>query len=167
MPAPPSLPHYDWNICPGEGCVYGQWTARRPTTVYNTYTDSRRAIAHLRVGDKVVALTGVVITLKPGIILVNADMLGFSRGDRILTYAYLGEGNSVAWFKGRFDPDFDISFTTWPDHSGCGDSTHCKATYIDLGTKEWWAKIRMARNKVGWVNMETSDFKGACALEWP
>jgi hypothetical protein len=85
------------------------------------------------------------------------------RGDRILTYAYLGEGGSAVWFKGTFISDFDISRTKWPDGAGC-QRTYCKATYLDLGRHVWWAKIRMASNKFGWAEVRDGNFSGNCAL---
>jgi len=164
MPVP-TLPFVDWKACPGEGCQYGRWTARRSVVVYDTWKDNRRPIARLAKGDRVVGLTGVVVTYKPGVILIDRDMPeeGLQRGDTILTYAYRGEGLSAVWFKGSYYPDFDISFAKWPEGGGCG-STHCAATYLDLGKKVWWAEIKLNSGRTGWVNMNEAEFDGTCAI---
>lgn len=152
----PALPFLDWRACPYERCVYGDtWTAHRAVSVYDTWKEGRRAVARLGEGEKVTGLTGVVITFKPGLILMDRDLpdQDLRRGDTILTYAYRGEGYSAVWFKGRYVSEFDISFAKWPDGTGCGGE-HCAATYSDLGKKSWWAQVRLADGRTGWVDME-------------
>lgn len=164
-PSPPSLPFYDWKACPFEGCVYRQWTARKPVRVFDTWKARREQIAALSAGDKVRALTGVVITFKPGLIRMDRDLpdKGLVRGDTILTYTYRGEGFSAVWFKGKFESEFDISFTSWPDGFGCGGA-HCAATYVELPRKTWWVRVRLATGRTGWVKMDTNDFDGVDVL---
>jgi hypothetical protein len=163
--AAPALPYYDWKACPFEGCTYGEWTARKATVVYDTWEQKRRQVASLAVGEKVVGLTGVVITFRPGTIRVDRDLpeAGLQRGDKILTYTYKGEGFASAWFKGRFYSEFDISFTKWPDGGGCGGA-HCAATYTDLGKITWWVQVRLSTGKMGWVDMTGAEFDGMDSL---
>jgi hypothetical protein len=157
----PALPHFDWDVCPFETCVYREWTARSAVFVYDTWDEKRQPVARLAVGDKVTGVTGVVITFRPGTIRVDRDLPdeGFKRGDTILTYVDRGEGFSAVWFKGRYHPDFDISFAKLPDGTGCGNE-HCAATYIDLGKKSWWAQVKLSSGRLGWVQMDTIDFEG-------
>ena len=159
--AAPSLPYLDWNACPFEGCTYREWTARKPLVVYDTWENKRKPVGRLATGDKVTGVTGVVITIRPGKIRMDRDLPGggLRRGDTILTYTYLGEGISSVWFKGRFYPEFDITFTKWPDGSGCGGD-HCSATYVDMGKKSWWAQIKLQSGRMGWVNMNEAEFDG-------
>jgi hypothetical protein len=167
LPAP-QLPFYDWKACPGEGCHYGRWTAGIPVKVYDTWDQNRRQVAEIGKGEAVVAVTGVVITLRPGLIRLDRDLDGsnLKRGDVIQTYAYRGEGFSAVWFKGRYYPDFDISFTKWPDGTGCGGA-HCAATYVDLGSKVWWAQVQLPSALTGWVNMDEASMNGVCMLGEP
>lgn len=158
--SPPALPFYDWNACPGEGCAYGQWTARKRVSVFDTWKQKRQVIAHLSIGDKVAGITGLVITFRPGIILMDRDLPEhhLKRGETLLTYTYRGEGYSAVWFNGRYDPEFDISFAKWPDGSGCGGE-HCAATYTDLGKNVWWAEVKLRSGHTGWVNMNDAVFR--------
>jgi len=154
--AAPALPFYDQGACPYEGCLYGHsWTVRRPVTAYDTWKDGRRAIAQLATGEKVTGITGIVITLQPGVIRIDRDLpdQGLRQGDTILTYAYRGEGYAAVWFHDQYRPDFDISFAKWPDGSGCGNG-HCAATYLDLGKKAWWVEVKLASGRTGWVDAE-------------
>src|SRR5262245_9405743 len=105
---PPELPFFDWNACPFEGCIYLQSTGRKPIALYDTWKRTRQEIGQLVKDDKVVAITGVVITYKPGIIRMDRDYSvseyadggtriehELKRGDRLLTYSYRGEGYSA------------------------------------------------------------------------
>ena len=164
MPAP-ALPYLDRGACPFEGCAYREWTARKPAVVYDTWEQKRRQVARISVGDKVTGLTGIVITFRPGTIRMDRDLPedGLKRGDTILTYTYKGEGFASVWFKGRFYDEFDISFTKWPDGGGCGGA-HCAATYTDLGKITWWAQVRLASGRMGWVDMTQAEFDGVDLL---
>jgi hypothetical protein len=154
--APPALPFYEAGVCPGEFRCYGDpWTVPRAMTVYDTYKDGRRAVAQLAVGDSVTPVTGVVITFKPGRVRMDRDLpdQGLRLGDTILTYAHRGEGYAAVWFKGRYFPDFDLTFEKLPDGSGCGNG-HCAATRIDFGKHSWWAEVKLVSGRMGWVDME-------------
>jgi len=161
----PTLPFFDWNACPFEGCTYGKWTADASVDVFDTWKPRRKRIATLLAKSVVTGISGVVITYKPGVIRLNRDMPQdlLRRGDMILTYTYRGEGFSAVWFKGRFYREYDITFTRWPDGTGCL-GTDCAGTYVDLGKKTWWAKVRMGSGVVGWVNMDEAEFEGVDTL---
>ena len=148
----PKLPFYAWGVCPGEGCQYGRWKARKEIVVYDTWKPARRRIVHLSPGDSVVALTGGVITYKPGVMRVAQDdpAHGLKAGDEILTYTYLGEGFSTVWFHGRFYHDFDTT-----------------AARGEEGEKTWWVKVKLNSGRIGWVNMSQADFDGGCSLAAP
>lgn len=161
LQAAPTLPFFDWNACPFEGCTYGEWTAVEAAEVFDTWKPNRKLIARLTTKAVVTGVSGVVITYKPGVIRLNADLPqdDLQRGDTILTYTYRGEGFSAAWFKRRFYREYDITFAKWPDGSGCL-GTDCAGTYVDLGEKVWWAKVKMSSGIVGWVNMNEAKFEG-------
>src|SRR5215510_7712878 len=92
----PALPHFDWNACPFEGCTYRQWTAHDVVPVYDTWKGNRREVARLAVGDKVVAITGVVITFRPGVIRLDEDVpdANLKRGGVILTFFFNDAGTT-------------------------------------------------------------------------
>jgi hypothetical protein len=154
-PQAPALPFYDWGACPYETCAYRQWTVHQSVIAYDTWKPERQPIAKLAEGEKVTGLTGVVITFNPGVIRLDRDLPGqdLRQGDSLLTYASRGEGFSAVWFKGRYHPDFDISFAKLPDGTGCGGA-HCAATYMDLGRKSWWAEVQLKSGCKAWVEMD-------------
>jgi hypothetical protein len=156
MPTPPPLPVFEWNACPFEGCTYRAWKAENKIALYDTWNKSRRQIGQLSAGDKVVALTGVVITFKPGIVRLDRDAsksqagYDFKRGDTVLTYASHGEGVTTAWLKGQYDENFD--------------TTAVENTTVERGRKEWWAKVRLRSGTTAWVWMDNAHFSGIDAL---
>jgi hypothetical protein len=164
MPAP-ALPFIDRNACPFEGCTYREWTALRSIPAFDTWKEGRRSVATIAKGVQVTGLTGLVITVKPGVIHMERDLEGegLRRGDTILTYALRGEGFSAVWFKGRYYPDFDISFAKWPDGQGCA-SLHCAAYFVDTGQQDWWAQVKLPSGLTVWVEMKGEIFSGVDSL---
>lgn len=156
----PQLPFEDWNACPFETCAYGEWTFPRELTVYDSREDSRREVAKVPAGEKVIGVTGVVITERPGVVRLDRDLplQHLRAGDTILTYADRGEGFYAVWFKDKYYQQFDVSFAKLPDGTGCGND-HCAATFLDLGTKIWWAKIKFAPAREGWIQMDPSGMQ--------
>jgi hypothetical protein len=187
LPAQPALPYVDWKACPFEGCVYRQWTARKPMIVYDTWKQPRRRVGNLAAGEKVEALRGAVITFKPGVIRMDGDWpeSGLKSGDTILTYAYGGEGSWAAWVHGRYQPELFIPPAKRPgvppacrvddycaiDRSpycfmqcvggpGCLGSAPCAATWLDPGQKAWWAEVKLGSGRSGWIEVNPADFDG-------
>ena len=156
----PALPYLDQGACPFEGCAYREWTARKSVIVYDSFRGKRLTVARLDAGEKVTALTGVVITFRPGVIRMDRDLLhqGLRRGDTILTYTYQGEGVSSAWIRGRFYREMDLSFAKGPNDTGCRGQG-CAGSFIDPGKHTWWAQIRTGRGITGWVLAE-GNFDG-------
>jgi hypothetical protein len=89
--AAPALPYFDWRASPFEGCRYRQWTARKSIIVCDTWKQQRQEVEQLSMGDKVMAVTGVVITFRPGVVRMDRDLpdRDLKRGDVILTYTNL------------------------------------------------------------------------------
>jgi hypothetical protein len=150
-PTPPSLPFFEWKACPFEGCTYREWKAEAVVSLYNTWKKSRTQVGTLAAGERVVAVTGVVITYQPGVVRIERDFEGFKRGDRILTYASHGEGEITAWYKGAFH-DFELT------------SVAGAATDVEAGRKEWWAQVRLRSGRTAWVWMDHAKFSGVDAL---
>jgi hypothetical protein len=148
---PPPLPFFEWKACPFEGCTYREWKAIEAVPLYTTWKKSRTQVRALAAGEKVVALTGVVITYQPGVVRMDRDFEELKRGDRVLTYASHGVGEITAWYKGAFH-DFDMTLVAGA------------ATYLETGRKEWWAQVRLRSGRTAWVWMDQAKFSGVDAL---
>ena len=152
----PPIPYEDIGACPFEGCVYRDWTANSPVTVLTDRRDGSPVAFTLAKGDHVMAITGIVITTKPGRVrFKNAAEFSSSAGtlrvtpeDTLYLLTYHGEGETTAWFKGRL---YD-----WVDGSEffnglCGRRLVCNGTIVEKPESVWWIRLRNMKGLTGWT----------------
>ena len=70
----PRLPYVDQNRCPGEGCIYRDWNALANVPTFDTWRNGRKRVGTIRKGQSVVAVGGLVVTARPGVVVLNKDM---------------------------------------------------------------------------------------------
>jgi hypothetical protein len=106
--------------------------------------------------DVVVGLTGVHITYEPDRVQVLRSIpeLGLQPGDIISRYMYHGEGFANIRLKSQWKQEYDLSFITETDRSGC--SHGCAAKVISYGKKDWWVRFKTARDSIGWAKARHS-----------
>jgi hypothetical protein len=63
-----------------------------------------------------------------------------------------GEGSADIWVKGRWKKEYDCSFITEKDNSGC--LRDCAARVISEGRKDWWVRLKTSQGKIGWAKVE-------------
>ena len=150
---PPS-PVIDNNACPFEGCTFGKWLVTHQTTVFTTWKEDRKPWATLQKGEVVIGLTGVHITWEPDRVQIFKPIpeLQLQPGDIILRYMERGEGFADFWVKGQWKKDYDGTFITEKDNSGC--LRDCIAKVISQGRKDWWVSLKTSQAKIGWVKVE-------------
>jgi len=168
--AGPPMPFEDVGACPFEGCVYDEgWVANRAVNVRTTRLATSPIAFRLRRGEKITALTGVVITVKPGRVRIHAAQLLHESGSRVVIQpgeelyllTYQGEGFTKAWYNGRLYADVDVSSfddeycRAWPDR--------CSGQILERAQTVWWIQIKNAVGKVGWTN-QPAAFDGKDAL---
>lgn len=159
----PTVPYESHGACPFECCTYRQWTVERDTDVYGDYRGEAPVSFRIKRGEKVVALTGVVVTTKLGVAVVtprihpNRDL---KPGDRLAVIHHLSEGHWKYWFDGYFRED--------PMHSAAvcrspRSQSFCEIEIASAPETIWWAKIRTADGREGWTR-HTQHFgnKDAC-----
>ncbi len=150
----PSLPVVDYNACPFEGCTFGKWIVARDSTVFSSWKDDRKPVSTLKKGDVVIGLTGVHITYQPDHIQILKPIpeLQLQPGDIILRYMYRGEGFADIWVKGQWKKEYDCSFITEKNGSGC--LRDCPAKVTSEGRKDWWVRLKTAEGSIGWAKAE-------------
>lgn len=142
----PSPPRYyaDFGACPFECCTYRQWTVTANTVLYKNRSQGSPVAFRVKKGEKVIGLTGVVITLKPGKAVVQKAMtLGSGNkkvqvkaGDVLYLLHYEGEGFYKFWFGGRIYED-EMSFAT-----------------VSEPQVVWWVKVKNRRGQIGWSKQD-------------
>jgi hypothetical protein len=166
---PPTLPFEDAGACPFEGCVYREWTVKAPVAILTERKDAAPVAFRLAAGERVSALTGVVITMKPGRVRFreasSLDTLqGQIRvlpGDVLYLLTYQGEGFSKVWFHGRVYTDVDV--TGFVSGRCEAASSRCAGQVLERSTTQWWVRIRDRLGREGWTR-ETAKFDGKDAL---
>jgi hypothetical protein len=153
----PAIPYENHGACPFECCTYRQWTVERDTDVYGDYRATTPVAFRLKRGEKVVALTGVVVTTKLGVGVVTAAIhpnRDVKPGDRLDVIHHLGEGHWKYWFNGHFGEDEMQSAAVCRSARG---RSFCEIEMITAPETIWWAKIRTVQGREGWTR-DTQHF---------
>ena len=150
----PSLPVIDYNACPFEGCTFRKWVVAHDSPIVSSWKNDRKLVSTLKKWEVVTGLTGVHITNEPDRIQVFKPIpeLRLHPGDIVLRYMYHGEGFADIWTKGQWKKDYDCSFITEKDGSGC--LRDCPAKVISEGRKAWWVRLKTAQGSIGWAKVE-------------
>jgi hypothetical protein len=150
----PSLPVIDENACPFEGCTFRKWVVIVDSAIFSSWKEDRKPVSTLKKGDVVTGLTGVHITYQPDRIQVFRPIpeLRLQPGDIVLRYMYRGEGFADIWLKGQWKKEYDCSFITEKNNSGC--LRDCPAKVISEGKKDWWVQLKTAQGSIGWAKVE-------------
>lgn len=102
--------------------------------------DSSPVAFHLRKGERVRGLTGVVVTTRPGIATVvqavEDSTWRIAAGERVYLLTNEGEGYMRMWYKGRIFSDEAL------------DPSKFKIEREPDAV--WWVKVRNSRGKIGW-----------------
>lgn len=154
-----TLPYYDWGRCPFEGCTYQEWTAKEKIAVRAEPSLNAKVLFQIPRGEKVQALTGVVIVNKPGIVRViksvntgyneqwEGPLLFLNAGEQLYVTSALGEGSMAIWYKGKIYRLIGEDMLETPE-----------VEFISAPENKWWAKIKDKKGREGWVeNMNFSN----------
>jgi hypothetical protein len=170
QPAPlPPAPFEDVGACPFEGCVYREWTAKEAAVVRVSRRPDARVAFRVQRGERVTALTGVVITTSPGRVRFRerttlstaSGPIEITPEDTLYLLTYQGEGFTKAWFGGRLYTDVDASafYNARCDTRPAG----CIGRIVEQWKSEWWVQVQNRSGKVGWIN-QPEKFDGKDAL---
>ncbi len=165
-PDGPAMPIVDVGACPFEGCHYGQWATNDGVAIRRSRSARSPVVLHLIKGEQVTALTGVVVIVRPGRVefkeptdLASTDGTIAARpGDTLYLLAYIGEGFTNAWFKGRLYREVDGAMAFF--NALCDTQpARCTGRVVQPTQSEWWIQIRSRGGRVGWTN-EPEKFDG-------
>lgn len=151
------VPYEARGACPFECCTYRTWSVERPTEVRSA-RDAGAAIAfRLAAGEKVEALTGVVVVSRPGRGRAPRDApvqgMPLRAGDEVAILHPVGEGYWSVWRGGR---------TANAQVGGpppAGGRWQAEVEMLEKPVFTWWVQVRDARGRIGWTN-RPEDFGG-------
>jgi hypothetical protein len=153
-PSEPALPVINYAACPFEGCRFRKWIVIKDVALYSSWKEARTPLFTLKNGEVVTGITGVHITYEPDRIQVLQSLpeLQLQPGDIILRYMNRGEGFADVWSKGRWRKQFNCSFITEKNSTGC--LWDCAAKVISEGRKDWWVQVKRAQGQSGWTKSD-------------
>jgi hypothetical protein len=152
----PPVPYEDVGACPFEGCVYRDWVANDTITVRRDRRADAPIVFTLMKGERVKAMTGVVVTLKAGRVQFRKPVdlystsgaLHIEPGQTLYLLTYHGEGSTTAWFQGRLYKGVDGSTAFF--NAMCTDD--CVGKILERPQSVWWAQIRNGNGEIGWTD---------------
>jgi hypothetical protein len=152
--------HYEnWGVCPFECCTYRAWTAEDEVTAYASRSEKSAVLFRLRPHETVEALTGVVVTDKPGTIRIDHPVqdgylgdqaqpaLNLHAGETIYLLSPLGEGDYLFWYRGKVY------------RSGAALSAMPQQAPAQM---RWWKLVLNKDGKQGWVISDRFSNADAC-----
>ena len=155
----PTLPYESPGACPFECCTYRTWTVEQDTPLLADRRERAPVKFRVRRGERVVGVTGVVVTSQFGRAAARSSRhmgrqgQAVAPGDELRLIHYLGEGYWKYWFRDTVDEDF------LPDVENCRRSAKssaemreaCGVQIDEKPSTTWWVKIRRADGLEGWT----------------
>jgi hypothetical protein len=153
----PRVPIYYKDVCPGEGCEFGEWLTCDTLRVLSEPSANAKTAFMLHRGDKFTAVTGDQIVTQAGMVVFtrkvkidrNEIVLEFTPADTLYPLAYDGEGLGSWYFRGEatggswfFGDGLEPAGTP---HSGPGWSV------VRSIQSQWWVKVRARDGREGWT----------------
>ena len=145
------VPFESEGACPFECCVYRTWTVQRATDVRASRESGAPVAFTLQPGEKVEALTGVVVVTRPGRGRAPRDVavegLGALRaGDEVSVLHPLGEGFWLVWREGKKG---SAQVGRKPARPGPWDPELYETEAAEF---RWWIQIRDGKGRMGWTD---------------
>jgi hypothetical protein len=163
----PSMPMVFKDICPGEGCEFGEWLTCDTLRVFTAAGDNPKTAFVLHRGDRFTAVTGDVHIKQAGKVAFKRNVkvndegmkFYFTPADTLYPLLYEGEGFGTWYFRGKESGGFfffgnaDQESTDIPVVGGVSG-------YVVLRPikSEWWVKVRARNGREGWLRPRGSIY---------
>jgi hypothetical protein len=151
--------------CPFEGCVYRQWTATDSVAVRAERSADAPVIFTVDAGQRVDAMTGVVVTTSPGRVRFRKQVdlpsgggaIHVEPGEDLQVLSFHGEDVFTAAFQGVVYPSTDGSTFL---NTACEEQPHrCIGELVAAPESVWWVQLKDAAGRTGWTS-EAQKFAG-------
>lgn len=151
----------NWGVCPFECCTYREWTADDDIPIHQNRNEKSAIVFRLRQHEHFDALTGVVVTEKPGVVRIDRPMqegyvegsdkpqLSLKAGDIIYLLSPLGEGAYLFWYQGKV-------------YRSSTDLASMPGTDAAQARMVWWKQVRNRAGKKGWTQSDKFSNADAC-----
>lgn len=143
------------NVCPFEGCQYGQWIIKDTIKVYETEGDTNSIKYWLTNNDTITALTGNIHYEKFGKILITTTFDNFTANDT-LTVLRCTEGEFTAFYKNKriyVDVFWPMKYYEADNATDQYGNKKYKGIMIERPQMVWWVKI-VKNGAGGWLRLK-------------
>lgn len=149
---PPAPPVFVPDACTSECCPLGRWGVRAPLAV--RAAPERRAPVRFRVGPGAVLMadSSVVRVDTLGVVVMRRAYAGaggtgeLAPGDSVFVLHYGGEGTAEVWYRGAGRQVLVFWLADDPV-----EEARLPGALVRAPSAAWWARVRDARGRVGWV----------------
>jgi hypothetical protein len=158
-PEPP-MPKIYKDVCPGEGCEFGEWLICDTLRVFAAAGDNPKTAFLLQRGDRITSLTGDVHVAQAGKVVFHRNVkvseegvsYAFTPADTLYPLLYGGEGGGIWYFRGKesgglfFFGNADQDATDIPVVAGASGYEVVRPI-----KSQWWVKVRAKNGREGWI----------------
>ena len=178
---PPKLPVIDFKACPSKTGFTPRRKLAHDVNIYSSWKDHRVLIRKLKAGMMLTVLAGVNVIREPdraeltqgGVDDLKQRGISAKQGDVVLRYGLDAGGDWTFWANGVWYTESYEGELHKVDSCGFTDSTQCTYMINKDGIKEWWIKVRIKDNTIGWVlasksargSSASGDFSDMCILD--
>jgi hypothetical protein len=165
----PALPIYYRDICPGEGCEFGEWLACDTVSVHKEAKATAPVAFTLRRNEFFTAVTGDFHILQAGKVVFNRKVrvdeegthMLFTPADTLYPLAYTGEGFGTWYFRGKENGGYFFfgQVTASPDGIDDPDARREAYSIVRPSMAQWWVKVRTKKGQEGWF-VPTEGIRG-------
>jgi hypothetical protein len=143
------------DVCPFEGCQFGEWISRDKIKVYEKEGDTTSIKYMLTDNDTITALYGNVHYERFGKVLITKSFNNFIANDTI-TVLRCVEGEFIAYYNGEktyIDAFWPVEFYETDDYTEEYNSEMHNGIMIERPQIIWWVKI--VKNGIeGWLRLK-------------
>ena len=145
----PRVPNIVYNVCPQEGCQFGEWIILSPLKAFTNEGDTTSVAFQLISNEKIIALRGNVHVLRPGLAILpentKIDAVDTTIITRELDTAYVlfrrGEGYLDIWYQNRV-------------LRGVEEMLFSKCQDPEI---EWWVFFENMKKEHGWLKIRSAE----------
>lgn len=163
----PRAPYVLRDLCPGECCHLGDWTANTRLRIRARPSDSAAVAFYIAPGSAFTAAASEVHVEQLGVVVVRrrqpmTDESGVKRvflpGDTLLVESDLGEGLVQVWYRGE---EMILDRLWWPlDPEEPAPAASAVAELRQPFIARWWVRVSQD-GRDGWLEMsESVDVSG-------
>jgi hypothetical protein len=161
----PPVPFEDAGACPFDGCLYRQWTATADVDVRAERADAAPVIFSIAAGERVNAVTGVVVTTRPGRVRFRKQVdlpsdggaVHVEPGQDLQLLTHHRDGTLTAAVQGVVRTGVDGS--TFMNDDCEQQPRRCVGEVVARPEYVWWVQLRDPHGRTGWTN-EPQKFDG-------